>query len=188
MILLIDNYDSFTFNLYQALEQLGEEVVVHRNDQISLDEIRALKPTHIVLSPGPCTPKESGIYLELIQEFYKEIPVLGVCLGHQAIAMALGGKICGAKTIMHGKPSEIFHNGKEIFQNVTNPFEATRYHSWVASEKDLPKELAITARSEDQEIMAIRHTTYPLFGIQFHPESVLTTEGNKILENFIKIR
>lgn len=188
MILLIDNYDSFTFNLFQALASLGAEVKVCRNDQITLEEISALAPEKILLSPGPRTPKEAGICLPLIERFFKELPILGICLGHQAIAMALGGKIRQARQIVHGKTSEIGHLGEGIFAGLPNPFTATRYHSWVADEGSLPSALQITARAEDQEIMGLAHREYPLFGVQFHPESVLTVQGNKLLENFLRVR
>jgi anthranilate synthase/aminodeoxychorismate synthase-like glutamine amidotransferase len=186
---VIDNYDSFTYNLVQYLEELGARVSVTRNDKISLDEIRALGPEKIVISPGPCTPKEAGISVPLIQTFASEIPILGVCLGHQAIAAAFGGKIVRARSIMHGKTSEIYHDGLGIYRGIENPFVATRYHSLVAERKSLPAELEITAWTspeEDHEIMGIRHKRYRLEGVQFHPESILTEVGKRLLANFLE--
>ena len=188
MILLIDNYDSFTYNLYHYLIQAGaKKVVVERNDKISLAEIRELKPQGIVLSPGPCTPNEAGICLEVIKELKDFCPIFGVCLGHQAIGQAFGGNV--VKTYpMHGKISEIYHQGDSLFQDLPSPFKATRYHSLVIEEKSLPECLEVTARSEDQEIMGVRHKTLPLWGVQFHPESILTPSGKKMLENFLRLK
>jgi len=187
MILMIDNYDSFTYNLVQYLGELGEELRVYRNDQITISEIDELAPERIVISPGPGRPERAGICLELIGHFAGKIPILGVCLGHQAIASAFGGKIVRAKRLMHGKTSEIRHNGKGIFQGLKNPFLAVRYHSLAVEETSLPKDFEVSARAEDQEIMAIQHKKYPLEGVQFHPESILTEEGKKLLANFLKL-
>ena len=186
MILLIDNYDSFTYNLYQALAVLHKEIHVVRNDQITCAAILRQKPSHIVLSPGPKTPTEAGICIELIQKTAGIIPLLGICLGHQAIAQAFGGTIVQAKQIVHGKTSKIFHDGEALFRDISNPFEATRYHSLAVCEKSMPDCLKVTARSKDQEIMGLRHKTLPIFGIQFHPESVLTKVGASILRNFLQ--
>ena len=187
MILMIDNYDSFTYNLVQYLGELGEELRVYRNDQITISEIEELAPERIVISPGPGRPERAGICLELIGHFAGKIPILGVCLGHQAIASAFGGKIVRAKRLMHGKTSEIHHNDKRIFQGLKNPFLAVRYHSLAVEEASLPKDFEVSARAEDQEIMAIQHKKYPLEGVQFHPESILTEEGKKLLANFLKL-
>ncbi len=186
MLLMIDNYDSFTYNLVQYLTELGEEVVVFRNDQISTDKIRELHPEKIVISPGPCTPNEAGISLELIEKFAGKIPILGVCLGHQAIGQAFGGKIVRAPRIMHGKTSWIYHDNKTVFENIPNPFEATRYHSLVIDPGSVPDCLEISARTHENEIMGVRHREYPLEGVQFHPESILTLEGKNILKNFLQ--
>ena len=185
MILMIDNYDSFTYNLVQYIGQLGGEVVVHRNDQISLDEIRRLQPDAIVISPGPCTPKEAGISVELIRQFSATIPILGVCLGHQAIGSAFGAEVVRADRIMHGKTSQITNDGQTIFQGLPNPFVAGRYHSLIVKRSSLPACLEISAETEQGEIMGIRHKGYPVEGIQFHPESVLTPNGKRILKNFL---
>lgn len=185
MILVIDNYDSFTYNLVQYLGELGAEPVVHRNDGISLDEIDALKPEKIVISPGPCTPNEAGISVPLIGRFAGKIPILGVCLGHQAIGQAFGGRVVGAPTIMHGKVSEILHDGKAIFKGLPNPFVATRYHSLVVAREDLPDCLEISAETSDGVIMGLRHKALAVEGVQFHPESILTSEGKKLLQNFL---
>lgn len=187
-VLVIDNYDSFTYNLVHYLEMLSAQTAVRRNDELTLEDIRRSKPDAILISPGPCTPKEAGISVEVIKEFYKDIPILGVCLGHQSIGYAFGAKIVRAKRLMHGKTSLIRHTGEGIFKNVKNPFTAVRYHSLVIDPQTLPPELRATAWSEeDDEIMAIQHVEYPLFGVQFHPESVLSEEGFKILENFLEI-
>lgn len=185
MIVLLDNYDSFTYNLYQALAVLDREVQVVRNDRITCEEILKWNPTHILLSPGPKTPSESGICVELIQRTAGIIPLLGVCLGHQAIAQAFGGKVVPAQQIIHGKISIISHNKSTLFKGISNPFEATRYHSLAVSKEEFPSCLEITANSEDGEIMGLRHKKFPIFGVQFHPESVLTTAGPKILKNFV---
>ncbi len=184
---MIDNYDSFTYNLVQYLQMLSADVAVRRNDEISLEDIRRAKPDAIVISPGPCTPKEAGISVDVIREFYREIPILGVCLGHQSIGYAFGARIVRAKRLMHGKTSQITHTGEGIFEGLKNPFTAVRYHSLVIDRSTLPEVLKITAWSEDDEIMGVQHVEYPLFGVQFHPESVLSEEGMKLLENFLRI-
>lgn len=186
-VLVIDNYDSFTYNLVQYLQLLSADVAVRRNDQITLQDVKKANPDAIVISPGPCTPKEAGISVDLIKEFYREIPILGVCLGHQSIGYAFGASIVRAKRLMHGKTSQIYHTGEGIFEGLKNPFTAVRYHSLVIDKNTLPEFLKITAWSEDEEIMGIQHVEYPLFGVQFHPESVLSEEGMKLLENFLKI-
>lgn len=187
MLLMIDNYDSFTYNLVQYFQILGEEVVVHRNDEITLSEIQKLAPQYIVVSPGPCTPNEAGVSVETIKTFAGKIPLLGVCLGHQSIGQAFGGKIIRAKKVMHGKTSMIHHDGKTIFKNIDNPFEATRYHSLVIEKESIPDCLEITAWTEEGEIMGVRHKSLMVEGMQFHPESILTKSGMKILENFLKL-
>jgi anthranilate synthase component 2 len=186
MLLMIDNYDSFTYNLVQYLGELGEDVRVYRNDQISVAEIEKLKPDHIVISPGPCTPNEAGVSVEIIQKLGGIIPILGVCLGHQSIGQAYGGKIIRAKQLMHGKTSMIHHAGKGVFAGLPNPFEATRYHSLVIERGGLPEVLEITAWTDDGEIMGVRHKTLPVEGVQFHPESILTQHGHELLANFLK--
>lgn len=188
MILLIDNYDSFTFNLVQYLGELRQTVLVKRNDEISLEEIASLKPHRIVISPGPCTPAEAGISVALIQKFYNKFPILGVCLGHQSIGAAFGADVIRAPEIMHGKTSEIHHDGKTIFKGLPNPFTATRYHSLVVDEKTLPNDLIATAHTKDGLLMGLRHVKYPVEGVQFHPESILTTEGKHLLKNFLDLR
>ena len=185
MLLMIDNYDSFTYNLVQYLGELGQEVIVYRNDQISLDEIGKLAPDHIVISPGPCTPNEAGISVDLVKEFGAYISILGVCLGHQSIAQAFGGVIVRARRLMHGKTSMILHQGEGLFGGVPRPFQATRYHSLVIQEATLPDCFEITARADDDEIMGIRHQDWPLQGVQFHPESILTQYGHQQLQNFL---
>jgi len=185
MLLVIDNYDSFTYNLVQYLGELGQEVRVVRNDEIAAADIAALAPSHIVISPGPCTPNEAGISLDVIRAYAGKIPILGVCLGHQSIGQAFGGKVVRAPRVMHGKTSQIFHDGKGLFHGVPNPFEATRYHSLVIEKSSVPADLEVTARTADQEIMAVRHRTLPVEGVQFHPESFLTTCGKDLLRNFI---
>ncbi len=188
MILMIDNYDSFTYNLVQYFGELKAKVTVYRNDAITLDEIARLQPERIVVSPGPSNPEHAGISVDVIRSFAGKVPVLGVCLGHQCIGHAFGGRIIRAGKLMHGKTSRIRHNGKDVFQKMSNPFEATRYHSLVIEEKTIPDCLEITARSEDDnEIMGVRHKTLAVWGVQFHPESILTREGKKILENFLKL-
>jgi anthranilate synthase/aminodeoxychorismate synthase-like glutamine amidotransferase len=186
MILMIDNYDSFTFNIVQYLGQMGEDVRVYRNDKISLDEIKKLKPAAIFLSPGPCSPREAGITVDVIRSFYKELPLMGICLGHQSIGFAFGGDVVGAERIMHGKTSNIKHDGKTIFAGLPNPFLAGRYHSLIVKRETLPDCLEISAETEEGEIMGLRHKEYPVEGIQFHPESVLTPQGKRIIRNFLK--
>jgi anthranilate synthase/aminodeoxychorismate synthase-like glutamine amidotransferase len=191
MLLLIDNYDSFTYNLAQYLGELGQEVRVERNDAVDLDGIAAMRPAHIVISPGPCTPNEAGISMDVIRRFAGEIPILGVCLGHQAIGQVFGGKIVRAARIMHGKLSKVFHDERGLYQGVPNPFEATRYHSLVIERASLPDCLEITAKTWDDEIMGVRHRDYagtnaPVEGVQFHPESIMTTEGKRLLASFLR--
>lgn len=188
MILVIDNYDSFTYNLVQYLGELGEKLVVKRNDKISLDEIEVLNSERIIISPGPGMPKDAGISCELIKRFANRIPILGVCLGHQCIGEVYGGKVVRADVLMHGKTSIIYHDGKDIFQDVENPFEATRYHSLIVKRSGLPRVLKVIAHTKEQEIMGLKHVNFPLWGVQFHPESILTKEGKKILANFLKVR
>jgi len=185
VLLMIDNYDSFTYNLVQYLGELGQEVVVYRNDQITLDDVEQLAPTHVVISPGPCTPNEAGISVALVQAFADTLPILGVCLGHQSIAQAFGGVIVRARRLMHGKTSMIEHLGKGLFKDVPSPFQATRYHSLIVKEDALPECFEVTARADDGEIMAIRHLENPIQGVQFHPESILTQYGHKQLQNFL---
>lgn len=186
MILMIDNYDSFTFNIVQYLGQMGEDVQVYRNDKITLDAIRRLKPQAIFLSPGPCTPIEAGITVDVIREFYTSIPLMGICLGHQSIGFAFGGEVSRAARIMHGKVSPVRHDGKTIFAGLPNPFTAGRYHSLLVRPENLPDCLEVSAETEEGEIMGLRHKEYPVEGIQFHPESVLTPQGKRILRNFLK--
>ncbi len=188
MILVIDNYDSFTYNLVQYFGELNQKVEVLRNDKLSIAQIRKLSPKQIVISPGPCTPKEAGISVEVILNFYKKLPILGVCLGHQCIGYAFGANIVRAKILMHGKTSKIFHDRQKIFKGIPNPFRATRYHSLCIEERSLSKNFKITARADDGEIMAIEHLHLPVFGVQFHPESILTDEGKNILQNFLNQR
>ncbi len=191
MILMIDNYDSFTFNIVQYLGELGADVVVKRNDEISIDEIENLNPDRIVISPGPCTPNEAGVSIDVVRNFYQKKPILGVCLGHQTIGQAFGGKIVSAKKIMHGKTSQINHDGDYLFENIQQKFTATRYHSLVIDQESFPDSLIITAKTNEDEseseIMGIRHKEYRLFGVQFHPESILTEYGHKLLENFLNV-
>ena len=186
MLLMIDNYDSFTYNLVQYLGELGQEVQVYRNDEIDLAKIKSLNPQHIVISPGPCTPNEAGISVPLIHEFAGKIPLLGVCLGHQSIGQAFGGNIIKAKTLMHGKTSQIHHTSKGVFSNLPNPYTATRYHSLVIERDSIPDCLEITAWTDDGEIMGVKHKTLAVEGVQFHPESILTQHGHALLENFLK--
>jgi anthranilate synthase/aminodeoxychorismate synthase-like glutamine amidotransferase len=185
LILLLDNYDSFTYNLAQYLGELGCTVEVHRNDKISVEHIAQRRPERIVISPGPCTPQEAGVSVELVQKLAGKIPILGVCLGHQAIGAAFGGNIVRAPKLFHGKTSQIEHDGKGIFRDLPNPFVATRYHSLIVERKSLPKELVVTAETNDGIIMGVRHRHYPLVGVQFHPESVLTESGKQLLRNFL---
>jgi anthranilate synthase component 2 len=185
MLLMIDNYDSFTYNLVQYLSEIGQEVKVYRNDRITIEEVNKLKPKYIVISPGPCTPNEAGISLELINSFKGKIPILGVCLGHQSIGQAFGGKIIHAQTIMHGKTSQIFHENTGVFNGIKSPFTATRYHSLVIDKKSLPDCFDITAWTDDNEIMGIKHKDLPIEGVQFHPESILSEYGHDLLKNFL---
>jgi len=186
MLLMIDNYDSFTYNLVQYLGELGQDVQVYRNDEIDLAKVAELKPRYIVISPGPCTPNEAGISVPLINEFAGRIPILGVCLGHQSIGQAFGGNIIHAKQLMHGKTSLIHHNDIGVFKNLPNPYTATRYHSLVIERETIPDCLEITAWTEDGEIMGVRHKTLSVEGVQFHPESILTEYGHELLDNFLK--
>ncbi|WP_338779297.1 aminodeoxychorismate/anthranilate synthase component II [Metabacillus sp. FJAT-52054] len=186
MILMIDNYDSFTYNLVQYLGELGEELLVRRNDEITIQEIRELNPEFLMISPGPCSPNEAGISLEAIREFAGEIPIFGVCLGHQSIAQVFGGDVVRAERLMHGKVSEIQHDGQTIFSGIETPFLATRYHSLIVKNETLPDCFIVSAKTEQNEIMAIRHKELPIEGVQFHPESIMTSAGKKLLENFIQ--
>lgn len=187
MILLIDNYDSFTYNLVQYLGELGADICVYRNDSISIEEIERLAPQRLLISPGPCTPKEAGISVEALRHFAGQLPVLGVCLGHQSLAFAFGGEIIRADRLMHGKTSMIHHDGKTIFEGLPNPFEATRYHSLIVSRNSLPADFEISAETVEGEIMGIRHTPSGAEGVQFHPESILTTAGKDLLNNFLNL-
>ena len=188
MVLVIDNYDSFTYNLVQYLGELGAEIRVRRNDEVTLDEVAAMQPARIVVSPGPGRPENAGVTVDVIRCFGPTTPVLGVCLGHQAIGIVYGGTVCRAKTPMHGKTSMVVHDGRGVFQGISSPFQAGRYHSLVISDADVPGDLEVAARThEDDIIMAVRHRTHPVHGVQFHPESVLTDEGRRILKNFLEI-
>jgi anthranilate synthase/aminodeoxychorismate synthase-like glutamine amidotransferase len=187
VILLLDNYDSFTYNLAQYLGELGCQVEVHRNDRITVEQIARRKPERIVISPGPCTPQEAGISVEMVQKLAGKVPILGVCLGHQAIGAAFGGKIIRAPKLFHGKTSEIRHDGSGVFRGLPNPFTATRYHSLIVERKSLPAELQVTAETDDDIIMGVQHRQYPLMGVQFHPESVLTDSGKQLLKNFLSL-
>ena len=187
MLLMIDNYDSFTYNLVQYFGELGEEVQVYRNDKITVGEIEALHPQRLVISPGPCTPKEAGISVPAIRQFSGRIPVLGVCLGHQSLAVAFGGKVINAERLMHGKTSMIHHDGKTIFHDLPNPFEATRYHSLLVDRATVPDCLEVSAETVEGEIMGLRHRTLGVEGVQFHPESILTATGKDLLRNFLKL-
>jgi anthranilate synthase component 2 len=186
MLLMIDNYDSFTYNLVQYLGELGEDVSVYRNDAVTLDQIAAWRPERIVISPGPCTPSQAGVSVPLVQRFAGEIPILGVCLGHQAIGQAFGGRIVRAQRVMHGKLSAVSHQGAGVFEGLANPLTATRYHSLVIERASLPGCLEVTAESEDGEIMGVRHRALPVEGVQFHPEAILTEQGHALLRNFLK--
>jgi anthranilate synthase/aminodeoxychorismate synthase-like glutamine amidotransferase len=191
VVFVLDNYDSFTYNLVQYLGELGAKVEVRRNDEVSVDDIDAMRPERIVVSPGPCTPQEAGISIDLIRHFAGKLPVLGVCLGHQAIGAAFGGQVVRARFLMHGKTSAVEHDGQTIFRGITSPMTATRYHSLIVSEKDLPSDLEVSAWTHDQEgtrvIMGLRHRKYQVEGVQFHPESVLTDEGKKLVANFLQV-
>ncbi len=184
---MIDNYDSFTYNLVQYLGILGADVEVRRNDQISLEEIETMAPERLVISPGPGVPQSAGIIIPVIQRFYRQLPILGVCLGHQAVAVSFGGRVVRAARLMHGKVSKIYHNSRDVFRDVPDPFTATRYHSLAIERESLPSCLEVSAEAEDGEIMGLRHQDYPVHGIQFHPESILTQEGMRILENFLTL-
>ena len=185
MLLMIDNYDSFTYNLVQYFGELGEGVKVVRNDELTVDQIEALRPERIVLSPGPCTPNEAGVSLPVIERFKGRVPILGVCLGHQAIGQAFGGKVVHARTLMHGKVSRIHHEGRGVFRGLPTPYEATRYHSLAIERETCPADLEVTAWTEDGEIMGVRHRSLPVEGVQFHPESILTQHGHELLRNFL---
>ncbi|MCB1062247.1 MAG: aminodeoxychorismate/anthranilate synthase component II [Verrucomicrobiae bacterium] len=187
MLLVIDNYDSFTYNLVQYFGELGAEMEVYRNDQISLDEIREKAPERICVSPGPCTPNEAGISCDVIREFGETIPLLGVCLGHQCIGQVFGGDVIRAERLMHGKTSPVLHHDDGLFAGLSNPFEATRYHSLIVKRETLPDCLEITAETAEGEIMGLRHRERPIYGVQFHPESILTSEGKKLLSNFLAV-
>ncbi|HSF69182.1 MAG TPA: aminodeoxychorismate/anthranilate synthase component II [Nitrospira sp.] len=187
MLLMIDNYDSFTYNLVQYLGELGEDVRVYRNDKISLARVGDLRPSRLVISPGPCTPKEAGISVEVIRAYGGKIPILGVCLGHQSIAVAYGGEIIRAPRLMHGKTSPITHDGRTIYRSLPNPFDATRYHSLIVNRENLPDSLEVSAETAEGEIMGLRHKTLGVEGVQFHPESILTTVGKDLLRNFLKL-
>lgn len=187
MILVIDNYDSFTYNLVQYLGELGSDLKVYRNDKITVEDIGKMKPDRILISPGPGQPSRAGISEAVISRFASVMPILGVCLGHQAIGEVFGGRITRAENLMHGKTSLIHHNGRDIFKDVKNPFEATRYHSLIVERKSFPNTLEVTAETDDKEIMGLKHNKYPVYGVQFHPESILTVEGKKILKNFLEI-
>ena len=187
MLLVLDNYDSFTYNLVQYFGELGAELLVKRNDEISLEQIAALRPERIVISPGPCTPNEAGISNDVIRRFGQNTPILGVCLGHQCIGHVFGGDVVRAGRLMHGKTSPILHNGEGVFAGLPNPFEATRYHSLLVKRETFPDCLQITAETAEKEIMGLRHKQFPIHGVQFHPESILTVEGKRLLENFLKL-
>ena len=187
MVLMIDNYDSFTYNLVQYLGELGANLVVHRNDKITVEQVEDIAPEKIVISPGPCTPREAGISCELIRHFAGRLPLLGVCLGHQCIGEAFGGDVVRAERLMHGKTSMIHHDGEEIFDELENPFVATRYHSLIVKKETLPDCFKLTAWTDQEEIMGIRHKEHPIWGVQFHPESILTDAGKPLLQNFLQI-
>ncbi|MED1663663.1 aminodeoxychorismate/anthranilate synthase component II [Brevibacillus laterosporus] len=185
MIIMIDNYDSFTYNLVQFVGELGEELRVFRNDKITLEEIENMKPDYLMISPGPCTPNEAGISMDVVRHFAGKVPIFGVCLGHQSIGQVFGGKIVRADRLMHGKTSEVLHDSKTIFASIPSPFQAARYHSLVIQEESIPEEIEITARTPEGEIMAIRHRELPIEGVQFHPESIITQYGKQMLKNFL---
>ncbi|PHB49135.1 aminodeoxychorismate/anthranilate synthase component II [Bacillus toyonensis] len=186
MILMIDNYDSFTFNLVQFLGELGQELVIKRNDEVTIADIENMKPDFLMISPGPCSPNEAGISMEAIKYFAGKLPIFGVCLGHQSIAQVFGGEVVRAERLMHGKTSPMHHDGKTIFSDIPNPFTATRYHSLIVKKETLPDCLEVTSWTEEGEIMALRHTTLPIEGVQFHPESIMTSHGKELLQNFIR--
>jgi anthranilate synthase/aminodeoxychorismate synthase-like glutamine amidotransferase len=190
MVFVLDNYDSFTYNLVQYLGELGADVVVRRNDQVTVEEVKSLRPERIVISPGPCTPQEAGISIDLFRRLTGKMPILGVCLGHQALGAAFGGKVVRATHLMHGKTSQVKHDGRTVFKDLESPFTATRYHSLIVQEEDLPAELEVSAWTTEPDgsktIMGLRHKQYPVEGVQFHPESVLTSEGKKLIKNFLQ--
>lgn len=188
MILIIDNYDSFVYNLARYVEELGHDVHVVRNDKVTLEDLNAYQPSHIIISPGPCTPNEAGVSLDVIKHLGENVPILGVCLGHQAIGQAYGGRVVKAKRPMHGKRSALTHDGLGILEGLANPLQVARYHSLVVDTEGLPDDLEVTMSSPEGEIMALQHRTYPVFGVQFHPESVLTVDGYGLLENFLAIK
>ena len=187
MVFVLDNYDSFTYNLVQYMGELGAEMTIRRNDELTVDEVEGLAPERILLSPGPCTPQEAGISVELIQRMAGKVPILGVCLGHQAIGAAFGGDVVRASKVMHGKTSEVEHDGKTIFTGLSSPMTCTRYHSLIVSDRNLPAELEISARTADGTIMGLRHRKYPVEGVQFHPESILTSDGKRLVKNFLDL-
>jgi anthranilate synthase component 2 len=187
MVFVLDNYDSFTYNLVQYMGELGAEMTVRRNDELTPEEVESLHPDRILLSPGPCTPQEAGISIPLIQHFAGKVPILGVCLGHQAIGAAFGGNVVRAPKLMHGKTSEVIHDGRTLFSGIASPMTCTRYHSLIVAEDGLPRELEVTARTEDGIIMGLRHRKYPVEGVQFHPESVLTHDGKQLIQNFLEL-
>jgi anthranilate synthase/aminodeoxychorismate synthase-like glutamine amidotransferase len=187
MVFVLDNYDSFTFNLVQYMGELGAEMDVHRNDELTVEEVEALRPDRILLSPGPCTPQEAGISIDLIRHMAGRVPILGVCLGHQAIGAAFGGRVVRAAKLMHGKTSQVEHDGKTIFAGLASPMTCTRYHSLIVEEQGLPTELEISARTADGTIMGLRHRKFPVEGVQFHPESVLTEDGKRLIQNFLEL-
>ena len=187
MVFVLDNYDSFTYNLVQYMGELGAEMVIRRNDELSVNEVEALAPERVLLSPGPCTPQEAGISVELIRRMAGKVPILGVCLGHQAIGAAFGGEVVRASRLMHGKTSEVEHDGKTVFAGIASPMTCTRYHSLIVSEKNLPEELEVSARTADGTIMGLRHRKYAVEGVQFHPESVLTADGKRLIQNFLEL-
>jgi anthranilate synthase/aminodeoxychorismate synthase-like glutamine amidotransferase len=187
MIFVLDNYDSFTYNLVQYMGELGAEMTIRRNDELTVDEVEALAPERILLSPGPCTPQEAGISIDLIRSFAGKVPILGVCLGHQAIGAAFGGDVIRAPKLMHGKTSEVEHDGKTVFTGIASPMTCTRYHSLIVSEKNFPGDLEVSARTADGTLMGLRHRKYPVEGVQFHPESVLTSDGKHLIKNFLEL-
>jgi anthranilate synthase/aminodeoxychorismate synthase-like glutamine amidotransferase len=187
MVFVLDNYDSFTYNLVQYMGELGAEMIVRRNDELTPEEIESLHPDRILLSPGPCTPQEAGISVPLIRHFSGKVPILGVCLGHQAIGAAFGGNVVRAPKLMHGKTSEVIHDGRSLFSGIGSPMTCTRYHSLIVAEDGLPRELEVTARTEDGIIMGLRHRKHPTEGVQFHPESVLTHDGKRLIQNFLEM-